>query len=190
MSTLGFQRRNKECIKNTFIKNQDTLAVPENDRVLNDVYLAKYLPDFSLGAKSIIPCRAVSAQVKESEEQKGRDLYTDEPLVFKGLPVSEDLVQKLLGKNQTLSNSNSSSSLRLLLSSLSNSAFLINSSFWMASSALFIPSVFHLPTFDHIHYNSFLYFVTLLFAQKFIISCYVNFMLHIILIYEIGYWFL
>lgn len=64
ISTLGFQMRNKEWVKNTSIKNQDTLAVLEDDRVLNDVYLAKYLPDFRLGAKSLIPCRVVSVQVK------------------------------------------------------------------------------------------------------------------------------
>lgn len=44
--TLGFHRRNGEWIQTTSIKNHDTLVVPKDDRVLNDVYSADHLTRF------------------------------------------------------------------------------------------------------------------------------------------------
>lgn len=52
---LGFHMRNKEWVKTTFIKNQDTLVAPKCDKVLNDVYSIDQLPDSRLGASSQKP---------------------------------------------------------------------------------------------------------------------------------------
>lgn len=46
ITTLAFHRRNGEWIQTTSTKNKDTLLVPEDDRVLNDVYSAHRLTIF------------------------------------------------------------------------------------------------------------------------------------------------
>ncbi|KAH9715535.1 Integrase catalytic domain-containing protein [Citrus sinensis] len=50
MTSIGFSMKNREWIKTSNSKNQDTLIAPEDDRMLNDVYPPDKLPDFRLGA--------------------------------------------------------------------------------------------------------------------------------------------
>lgn len=89
ITTIGFHKRNREWVKTTLSKNQDIFIAQEDDRVLNNVYLADQLLDFRVEARPQVLRAAASAQTEEPEEYKGHDMDINQhptleaPLVFK-----------------------------------------------------------------------------------------------------------
>lgn len=43
---LGFDKRRGQWVKTSSVKNRDTLVAAEDDRMLNNIYMADEFPDF------------------------------------------------------------------------------------------------------------------------------------------------
>lgn len=71
--------------------------------MLNNVYLADQQPNFRLGARPQVPRWVAGAQTEETDQHERHEMDTDEYQVPKARPVSERVLQQLIGEVRSLS---------------------------------------------------------------------------------------
>lgn len=175
----SFHRRDREWVKTTLSKNQDTLVTLEDDQVLNEVYPTDQLPDFKLGARPQVPRWAAAASANEAKEHEGHDIDIDEFPINKKPPPSALCNNCWVRFDHSQSPSSSSNfRISLLLFSFSSIIYLIssksylinNNNFSMASSAFSLPFTLHLlalhtsPRSSFSFISLFMYFITGMFT--------------------------
>ncbi|KAK9214749.1 hypothetical protein WN944_006748 [Citrus x changshan-huyou] len=102
ISAIGFFKKRGKWEKTTSSKNEDTLLVPEDDRMLNDVYSEDELPDFHLGARPRVPRRAAApAAPAAAASQDDEPTETAVPPAASAVP--KDRFQQLLNRVDGLS---------------------------------------------------------------------------------------
>lgn len=84
MTSIRFSRKNGKSIKTSISKNQDTLIAPEDDRMLNDVYLPDQLLDFRLRTRLLLPRRGSVSQPPADSNSEEHEMDTDQPPALVG----------------------------------------------------------------------------------------------------------